>query len=108
MISSSSDGSAFQVLRAIDGFRRSESAAGWLSDRARPSIRRRVIAFAGGRKSHRRSGRAHRVDERFLSGLTAPGLNAGNGRPRVKRSVDFDGVECFQVMADQSFCGTPS
>ena len=41
-----------------------------------------------------------RIDERFLAGLTAPGLNAGNGRPRVKRSVDFDGVEVFQVMAE--------
>jgi len=41
-----------------------------------------------------------RIDERFLAGLTAPGLNAGNGRPRVKRSVDFDGVEFFQVMAE--------
>ena len=41
-----------------------------------------------------------RIDERFLARLTAPGLNAGNGRPRVKRSVDFDGVELFQVMAE--------
>src|SRR5882757_8252612 len=39
-----------------------------------------------------------RIDELFLAGLTAPGLNAGNGRPGVKRSVDFDGVEVFQVM----------
>ena len=41
-----------------------------------------------------------RIDERFLARLTAPGLNAGNGRPRVKRSVDFDGVEFFQVMVE--------
>ena len=41
-----------------------------------------------------------RIDELFLAGLTAPGLNAGNGRPRVKRSVDFDGVEVFQVMTE--------
>src|SRR6476659_9259317 len=40
-----------------------------------------------------------RIDERFLAGLTAPGPNARNGRPGVKRSVDFDGVEVFQVMA---------
>lgn len=37
-----------------------------------------------------------RRDERFLAGLTAPGVNAGNGRPRVKGCVDFDGVEFFR------------
>jgi len=41
-----------------------------------------------------------RIDERFLARLTAPGLNAGNGRPGVKRSVDFDGIEVFQVMVE--------
>ena len=41
-----------------------------------------------------------RIDERFLAGLTAPGLNAGNGRPRVKGCVDFDGAESFQAMAE--------
>jgi hypothetical protein len=41
-----------------------------------------------------------RLDERFLAGLTAPGLNAGNGRPRVKGCVDFDDVEFFQVVAE--------
>jgi len=41
-----------------------------------------------------------RIDERFLAGLTAPGVNAGNGRPRVKGCVDFNGVEFFQVMAE--------
>ena len=28
-----------------------------------------------------------RIDERFLAGLTAPGVNAGNGRPRVKDAL---------------------
>jgi hypothetical protein len=41
-----------------------------------------------------------RIGELFLAGLTAPGLNARNGRPRVKRSVDFDSVKFFQVMAE--------
>jgi len=41
-----------------------------------------------------------RIDELFLAGLTAPGLNARNGRPGVKRSVDFDSVKFFQVMAE--------
>ena len=42
----------------------------------------------------------NRINEHFLAGLTAPGLNARNGRPGVKRSVDFDGVKFFQVMAE--------
>jgi hypothetical protein len=41
-----------------------------------------------------------RIDELFLAGLTAPGLNARNGRPGVKRSVDFDSVKFFQLMAE--------
>lgn len=44
MSSSSSDGSAFQVLRAVDGVRRSESTAGLGTQ---PNIRRRSARYGG-------------------------------------------------------------
>ena len=40
------------------------------------------------------------VNEFFLAGLAAPGLNVGNRRPRVKGCVDFDGVEALQVVLE--------
>jgi hypothetical protein len=40
------------------------------------------------------------VNELFLAGLAAPGLNVGNRRPRVKGCVDFDGVEALQVVLE--------
>ena len=38
-----------------------------------------------------------RVSKVSLAGLTAPGLDAGGSRPRVKRCVDFDGIKVFQI-----------
>jgi hypothetical protein len=43
------------------------------------------------------------VNELFLAGLAPPSLDVGNRRPRVKGSVDFDGVEALQVVLEPIF-----
>jgi hypothetical protein len=40
------------------------------------------------------------VNELVLARLPTPGLDVGNCRPRIKRCVDFDGVESLQVVLE--------